>query len=141
MANDKIQNHEGLIRKEMDKLKEEDLSDHAPLISKSVVRKLVGLLSKSGSTEISLNADNFNYTVQFVEFVKPLQDGNDGVFDDLPSVDDIDNISSFHVLVSENNEKNMTDVQFRNNVVECTPARMRKFLLRLQLAIVNAEER
>ena len=140
MDSDKIQNHESLIRKEMDKLKEEDLSDHAPLISKSIVRKLVGLLSKSENTQISLSADNFNYTVQFVEFVEPLQDGNDGVFDELPSLDEIDNISSFHVLVSENNEKKMTDVQFRNDVVECTPARLRKFLLRLQLAIVNAEE-
>lgn len=140
MDSDKIQNHESLIRKEMDKLNEEDLSDHAPLISKSIVRKLVGLLSKSENTAISLSADNFNYTVQFVEFVKPLQDGNDGVFDELPSLDEIDNISSFHVLVSENNEKKMTDVQFRNDVVECTPARLRKFLLRLQLAIVNAEE-
>ena len=140
MDSDKIQNHESLIRKEMDKLKEEDLSDHASLISKSIIRKLVGLLSKSENTQISLSADNFNYTVQFVEFVEPLQDGNDGVFDELPSLDEIDNISSFHVLVSENNEKKMTDVQFRNNVVECTPARMRKFLLRLQLAIVNAGE-
>ncbi len=140
MDSDKIQNHESLIRKEMDKLKEEDLSDHAPLISKSIVRKLVGLLSKSENTQIFLSADNFNYTVQFVEFVEPLQDGNDGVFDELPSLDEIDNISSFHVLVSENNEKKMTDVQFRNDVVECTPARLRKFLLRLQLAIVNAEE-
>lgn len=140
MDSDKIQNHESLIRKEMDKLKEEDLSDHAPLISKSIVRKLVGLLSKSENTGISLSADNFNYTVQFVEFVEPLQDGNDGVFDELPSLDEIDNISSFHVLVSENNEKKMTDVQFRNDVVECTPARMRKFLLRLQLAIVNEGE-
>ncbi|MCW6168250.1 MAG: hypothetical protein LVQ96_01605 [Thermoplasmatales archaeon] len=138
MANDKIQNHESLIRKEMDKLKEEDLSDHAPLISRSVVTKLVELLSKSEDMEISLSADNFNYTIQFVEFVEPLQDGNDGVFDDLPSLDEIDNISSFHVLVSENNEKKMTDVEFRNNVVECTPARMKKFLLRLQLAITNA---
>ena len=138
MVNDKIQNHESLIRKEMDKLKEEDLSDHAPLISRSVVTKLVELLSKSEDMEISLSADNFNYTIQFVEFVEPLQDGNDGVFDDLPSLDEIDNISSFHVLVSENNEKKMTDVEFRNNVVECTPARMKKFLLRLQLAITNA---
>jgi hypothetical protein len=131
--------HENLIRKEMEKLSEYDYSDHAKLISRSVIPKLVSILSESENGSATLSVDNQTYNVKFVEYVKTLADGNDGVFDELPSPDDASKISSLHVIVSENNGKDVTDVQFRNDVVECTPARIRKFPLRLQLAIINKQ--
>ncbi len=137
MAKDKPQDHEGLIRMEMEKLGEYDLSDHARLISRDIVQKLVSLLERSNDGTITLSTDNHTYNIKFVEYVKRLEDGNDGVFDDLPSPDEVDSLSSFHVLASENNGKDLTDVQFRKDIVECTPARIRKFLLRLQLAIIT----